>query len=69
MFLGEKAFDQKKVRKRVFLHTFFLHTGRFAILEFLYLVQLSFLDLNFLYIGAAIPNRRINRRGGGTLGW
>ena len=30
-------------------------------------MQLSFLDLNFLYIGAAIPNRR--RIGGETEGW
>ena len=56
--LAKKKFD-------FFLHTF-LHTGRFAILEFLCLVQLSFLDLNFLYIGAAIPNRRrIGGEGGG----
>ena len=65
-FLSEKACGHKKFEKVFFLNTF-LPTGIFAILEFFCLVQSSFLDLDCLYIDAAIPHRR--RIGGERGGW
>ena len=62
LFLGEKGFWQKKVLK-VFSASSFTYWTIYRSGVFFCLVELSFLDLDCLYIVAAIPHRR--RIGGG----
>ena len=57
LFLGGKGLWQQKSFKRFLLHPF-LHTGTFAIVDFFCLLELSFLDLDCLYLVAVIPHMR-----------
>ena len=60
LLLGEKVFGNKKIKKSFFFTCIpFLTCWKiFHSRDFLCLVELSFLDLDFLYIVAAIPHRR-----------
>ena len=69
LFLGNKAFDKKKLEKVLVLHTFFYILEDLPLYSFFVFGGVELLGLGLLVHSCCNPPQEEDGRGGGKLGW